>query len=245
MLAEDNIFSDKDIAQITNDVQSLLTWIRRFRVDEVLVFGTSALRAAYNSGCVRDEIFKVCGVVVDILSVREELSCVFHAVKTQYALAPCTLICDIGGGSSEFFITNTKRILWQISIPHGISSFRAGVSSSRVYARLFQELKRYRVQACYGTSGMFRVMASWCAGKADLRESAAQEPACVPRTYVHTLSAQQKGRTVLHAIVHAGAQAFIGIMDAARIDTVCVSMVSTREGYLLQKKGNEENIWMH
>jgi len=90
--------------------------------DRVLAFGTSALREAKNSSDFIKRINEL-GLDVDILSGEEEALLSFKGAKAGLGLLKeCTLVIDIGGGSTEL-ILGKERIQKSTSIPVGAVRF--------------------------------------------------------------------------------------------------------------------------
>lgn len=88
--------------------------------DKYLIVGTSALREARNSNEFSNFLYKTTGQKIKILSGNQEASLVFNAVKHFMKPLPSkTIICDIGGGSTEFIFCKNGKVLKKTSIPIG------------------------------------------------------------------------------------------------------------------------------
>jgi len=93
-----------------------------FKVDEYYAFATSAVRDADN-GKEFTRIMRIeTGIEIKILSGEEEAGWIYEGVKYASILGKeCSLIMDIGGGSTEFIIADEKIIFWKKSYPLGVS----------------------------------------------------------------------------------------------------------------------------
>lgn len=93
-----------------------------YRVDEVVVIATSAVRDAENA---RDFIRLVkakTGLEVRVVDGFKEAELIFDGVRqTVEPTDENLLVMDIGGGSTEFIIANQSGILWKQSFPLGVS----------------------------------------------------------------------------------------------------------------------------
>lgn len=88
----------------------------------VHAFGTAAFRMASNSKELREQIFRETGIEVRVISGEEEAAAIYRGVLAAVPFEGRTaLIMDIGGGSVEFIIANTKDVLWKGSFDIGVS----------------------------------------------------------------------------------------------------------------------------
>ncbi len=91
-------------------------------VSQVRAFGTAALRTASNGSDFAREIEKETGVVIDIISGKEEARLIHQGV--MQAIRPMDkriVIMDIGGGSVEFVIADHQKVYWSESFPIGVA----------------------------------------------------------------------------------------------------------------------------
>lgn len=174
-------FAKKEISEAS--MQRGIDALQRYRkiidslnVDEIYAFGTSALRDAKNRQIFLDRVHDACGLRVNVISGDEEAELIFEGVGFGIDLsAGRNLIMDIGGGSTEFIITNRSEKLWSHSFQIGSSRLRdhfdvsdpltaADINSISDY--LEEELKvlwevtgRYPVESLIGSSGSFETLA--------------------------------------------------------------------------------------
>ena len=107
--------------------------VRRFRLladaagaDEILACATSAIRRATNGGDVVDRIEAETGVHVEVISGHEEARLIFGAVRSSVVLDPAPALCfDLGGGSLEVMVGDTRGMQWATSVPLGVARLTA------------------------------------------------------------------------------------------------------------------------
>jgi exopolyphosphatase/guanosine-5'-triphosphate,3'-diphosphate pyrophosphatase len=100
----------------------------KFQVQKIRAIGTSALRDATNQKQFSEEVEKLTGIQIEIISGDQEAELIYKGVKWSYAFEEKSVIMDIGGGSTEFIFADSSGILEK-------KSFNIGVS------RIFQELQ--------------------------------------------------------------------------------------------------------
>jgi exopolyphosphatase/guanosine-5'-triphosphate,3'-diphosphate pyrophosphatase len=96
--------------------------IRQWRVDKRLAFATSAIRNARNGQQFAEDVFRRCGIRINIISGDQEAQYIYEGVKQALEFGEQnSLIMDIGGGSTEFIIANNKGLVWKQSFEIGAS----------------------------------------------------------------------------------------------------------------------------
>lgn len=94
--------------------------IQSLSIENVLAFGTSALRHAKNGVDVIEKIKSETGIETRIISGDEEATYIYEGVRSAMKLGDRkSLIVDIGGGSVEFIIGNENEIFWKQSFEIG------------------------------------------------------------------------------------------------------------------------------
>lgn len=88
--------------------------------NDILAFGTSAIRNASNSVEFCETILEKTGIVIQVISGEKEAELIAHGVRYEvdFEQEPY-LIMDIGGGSVEFVIANSETIFWKQSFEIG------------------------------------------------------------------------------------------------------------------------------
>jgi exopolyphosphatase/guanosine-5'-triphosphate,3'-diphosphate pyrophosphatase len=87
--------------------------------ERVLAVATSAVRDASNGRELLAEIERRYGFETRLLTGDEEARTTFRGVTSRRQAGEGTLICDIGGGSTEFVLGDSARVLDQISLDIG------------------------------------------------------------------------------------------------------------------------------
>lgn len=108
---------------IDRAIKSLLSYkakLEEYKVTDVTVTGTSAIRNAKNQTDFVQTIFDKTDFKIKVLSGDEEASLIYDGVSHFLNFAKeAELIIDIGGGSVEFIIANDHGVQWMRSIEIG------------------------------------------------------------------------------------------------------------------------------
>lgn len=93
----------------------------KFKVDKIICIGTSALRDAFNSKEILNDIKDKFNLKVTIIDGQKEAELIYNGVKCAYDFTnEKALIMDIGGGSIEIIITDNHNIYFQHSFDIGV-----------------------------------------------------------------------------------------------------------------------------
>lgn len=149
---------------------------RQFNVDQVVAFGTSALRSAKNGEDFKAAVKQQLNLEIEIIDGNREAELIYKGVKKTNLLSktPC-LIMDVGGGSTEFIIGTESEILWKRSYPIGAArlldrfNHQEPILSSEIeaiqsyltdqFSALEAEVKSFGVTKMIGSSGSFETLA--------------------------------------------------------------------------------------
>ncbi|MHC1702798.1 MAG: hypothetical protein AB9846_02710 [Tenuifilaceae bacterium] len=102
-------------------IDSHMATISTFNVDKIIAFATSATRDAENGSAFIEDIYKKYNLKVDIIDGDQEALLIYQGVRQVVALGnEINLILDIGGGSNEFVICNSKQVFWMHSFNLGV-----------------------------------------------------------------------------------------------------------------------------
>lgn len=148
--------------------------IRNHGVINVKALSTSAFRSTNNGVELKNEIFNITGIDVEIISGDEEAQYIYEGVIWAYPPVEneCYLIMDIGGGSTEFIIYNKYDVLFKKSYDLGASRLVEMFSPSdpihketinhiefflnqTLKNELFNEIQKYKPKYLVGSSGFF------------------------------------------------------------------------------------------
>lgn len=128
--------------------------VRRFRLlaeaagsDEILTRATSAIRRATNGADVVDRIEEETGVEVEVISGHEEARLIFGAVRASVVLDPAPALCfDLGGGSLEVMVGDTRGMQWATSVPLGVARLTAELVHSDPISKRDRRALRERIE---------------------------------------------------------------------------------------------------
>lgn len=107
--------------------------VRRFRtiaetqgVDELVAYGTAALREASNGPEVVDRIETESGVRIQVVNGIKEAQLVFEAVRASVLMEPAPVLCaDLGGGSLELAVGDRHSLRYATSLRLGVGRLTA------------------------------------------------------------------------------------------------------------------------
>ena len=140
--------------------------------DKIVAYATSAVRDATNGaqfGLFLEEEF---GVHIDIIAGEREAELIYKGINSTISLGDkIALMLDIGGGSNEFIIADSDKILWKESFPLGMARMRERflpkepITSSEIetirqfwiseLTPLWAVLNQFKPDIMFGSSGSF------------------------------------------------------------------------------------------
>ncbi len=146
------------------------------RPDRIIAFATSAIRSAKNGKQFIAVVKKETGISVKAISGSREAELIYKGVRESIPIgSEKQLIMDIGGGSTEFIIADSKKIFWKKSFDIGASRLLERFKPSdpmkpgeikklekylsNVLSPLGKAIKKYPVQSLIGSSGSFDTFA--------------------------------------------------------------------------------------
>ncbi len=120
-LAQNDFLNPSAIKRSLSALDGFSSLIKQHQVEKVFAVSTSALRDAKNSKEFTAQVFKQTGIPVRILTGVEEAELTLKGVLSVLNCIPLkSMVFDIGGGSTEFVLTEG-------SMPINTSSVRLGV----------------------------------------------------------------------------------------------------------------------
>ncbi len=113
----DGTLDERSIERVVEVVLKYKQQIERDKVEKVHVFATSAGRDAPN----KDELLQrvaTAGFRCRILSGKQEAELAFLGAMSDMPRHPHSLVCDIGGGSTEFITSTSGELesMWSVDI---------------------------------------------------------------------------------------------------------------------------------
>lgn len=102
-------------------IESHVETISSFNVDKTYAFATSATRDAKNGSAFVEEIYKKHNLKVEVIKGEQEAQLIYQGVRQALDLGNnINLILDIGGGSNEMILCNSKQTYWMHSYNLGV-----------------------------------------------------------------------------------------------------------------------------
>lgn len=238
-------------------VRSFYEICRKYDTEQILSVGTSALRSAENRNVFLDKIKSDYGISPQIIDGYREAELIFKGVSLACPKASSdALIMDIGGGSTEFTITQNGQIVFQESLEIGLGVLHAGFRFSNpvttdeakeIYhffeekgRKLAEAIKRNAPKNLIGCSGTFDVLAYGLTGKDFDKKKCTKTMPGEFRTFleavIHSTLEERMARTDIpdtrvELIVHA----FLTIqwiLDMHSFQEIVFSSYALKEGLL-------------
>jgi len=100
-------------------IQSYVKQAQEMQVDEIRLVATSAVREASNGPEFTSEVFRRTGMQTEVVSGEKEAALSLKGVGMTIDDREGILVLDIGGGSTEFILSQNGEILKAKSIPVG------------------------------------------------------------------------------------------------------------------------------
>jgi exopolyphosphatase/guanosine-5'-triphosphate,3'-diphosphate pyrophosphatase len=153
-------------------INNHLETIRKYRVEEIRAFATSAIRNATNGNQFVDEVEKRYGFRVRVIPGDREAELIYKGVRQAVEITEKkVMILDIGGGSNEFIICNREGIIWKHSFELGMArilelfDISDPITHEEIHALesyfmhelepLFDEVRKQKPLTLIGASGSF------------------------------------------------------------------------------------------
>ena len=115
----DGRLSDAGMERVHTVLEGYAARARELGAERVLATATSAVRDADNGGEFLADVRRRHGFETRLLSGREEAELTYRGVTSQLAAGPGTLVCDIGGGSTELVLGGPAGVLDATSLDVG------------------------------------------------------------------------------------------------------------------------------
>jgi exopolyphosphatase/guanosine-5'-triphosphate,3'-diphosphate pyrophosphatase len=150
--------------------------------EELVACGTAALRDARDSAAVVDRIESETGVKVRVISGREEARLIFGAVRASVVIDPGpALALDLGGGSLELMVGDSKGMAWSASLKLGVGRLTADLvrgdppsggdrrrivhAVTTAVGRLLADIAAVAPRVAVGSSGTLETLIRLAAGR--------------------------------------------------------------------------------
>jgi exopolyphosphatase/guanosine-5'-triphosphate,3'-diphosphate pyrophosphatase len=157
-----------------------LDTIKRYSTDSIVCIATSAMRDAVNKDEFITKVKKEFGLDIRIVDGTTEAQLIYDGVKQVVPIgSEPVLILDIGGGSIEFIIADSKGLIWKHSFNLGVARLlemftpadpitKDEIKTIETHIRaelrpLFTALQQYSIDTLIGASGSFDTVAAMIA----------------------------------------------------------------------------------
>ena len=115
----DGRLSDAGMERVHTVLEDYAARARELGAERVLATATSAVRDADNGSEFLADVRQQHGFETRLLSGREEAELTYRGVTSRLAAGPGTLVCDIGGGSTELVLGGPAGVLDATSLDVG------------------------------------------------------------------------------------------------------------------------------
>ena len=170
-----NNISDRAKARAYYALTRIKQIIAEFKSTQTIAFATSAIRSADNGQEFVNEIAHKFGIDVQIISGDREAELIYFGARKSVELDNKPIaILDIGGGSNEVIIANSKQIFWKKSYPLGMTRLLEKFKPSEPITTreltdiedyletqledLLAVFKQYSIKTLIGSSGSFSTL---------------------------------------------------------------------------------------
>jgi exopolyphosphatase/guanosine-5'-triphosphate,3'-diphosphate pyrophosphatase len=182
----DGLISSAAFERGIRSLKKFSVYIKNFKPDKIVAYGTSALRKCKNGGDFIRTGGKIITSKIKIIDGKTEAFFIYQGVKNSFDMRDKpVLIMDVGGGSVEFVIATAEKILWKKSFEAGAARLLEKFSPSdpmkkteqskiekylsERFSEVIKKIKQYQPQIMLGSSGSFDSLALMYAIKRNKR----------------------------------------------------------------------------
>ena len=171
----DNVIVSAAFERGVSTLKEFKKKIDKYQVDKVKATATSAIRSAENGEDFVRSVWEQAQINIEIITGDEEAVSIYEGVKLSGAIDELALIMDIGGGSVEFILCNTGKLIWKKSYNIGaarlmqkffksdpISDGDKSAIIKHIQSQLndlFEICDQYKPQTLIGSAGAFETFA--------------------------------------------------------------------------------------
>ena len=266
---EKNYITEEAMERALVALQAQISVIKNQYCDRILAFATSAVRNASNGQQFVDKVYAMFQVRIKVIDGEQEASMIFQGVQMSGALDDeKALIMDIGGGSTEFIISNDQEIIWKQSYELGVTRLIEKIKPndpilpeeiiqlkkylSDQIAEVFEVVRDENVHVLVGSSGSFETFSDLiCTRKGTIEEDGLKSALNINvaelddliNELIRTTVAERQampGMAAIRANIIVMSAIFVQlIMEECDINEVKLSRYALKEGVLFDVlKGN-------
>jgi exopolyphosphatase/guanosine-5'-triphosphate,3'-diphosphate pyrophosphatase len=255
-----NLITDAAISRALTTMKAFKKTLDEVNVNQVLAFGTSAMRNAANGTDVSKRIEVETGIKTNIISGIQEAEYICHGARAAITMGDQKhVIMDIGGGSVEFIIANQTEICWSHSFEIGgqrlLERFQKHdpilpeeVQSLFNYfdtelKPLVEQLKKHQPKTLIGSSGTFDTLSDIYCFRNDIPVTEVPETPfsikAFDEIYEELLVKDRTGRMQIPGMIEMRVEMIVVacclikyLLQIHSFDAIRVSSYSLKEGVL-------------
>lgn len=255
-----NLITDAAISRALTTMKAFKKTLDEVNVNQVLAFGTSAMRNAANGTDVSKRIEVETGIKTNIISGIQEAEYICHGARAAITMGDQKhVIMDIGGGSVEFIIANQTEICWSHSFEIGgqrlLERFQKHdpilpeeVQSLFNYfdtelKPLVEQLKKHQPKVLIGSSGTFDTLSDIYCFRNDIPVTEVPETPfsikAFDEIYEELLVKDRTGRMQIPGMIEMRVEMIVVacclikyLLQIHSFDAIRVSSYSLKEGVL-------------
>lgn len=190
-ITKDNLIIPTAFERGINCLQKFKAIIDQHKVDQVKAIATSGIRSAKNGQKFVDTVKNLIDIQIEVINGDQEAEYIYKGVKWSGAISNISLIMDIGGGSTEFILCDTERLIWKKSYNIGAARlmqlfFKSDPINDDDRATIQQHLnqqlqelisvcQQYQPQTLIGSAGAFETFAEMINQELNIRDTSQAE----------------------------------------------------------------------
>ncbi len=166
------IISKKAFDRGLNAIERHMKHIQDYQADHIYAYATSAIRSAGNGLEFVRLVYERFNIGIQVISGDKEAELIYRGVRQAVNMGDTKhLVLDIGGGSNELIIADSKNIYWKQSFPLGMArlleQFRPSDPVTEEEIRIFENhfenslenfleaAREHKPEILIGSSGSF------------------------------------------------------------------------------------------
>ena len=253
----DGIIAPEAIERALATLRSFKETIDKLNVKKVYTTATSAVRSAKNKLDFINIVKEKTDFDIEVLSGEEEAFLIHQGVMQAIVMDQTGLIVDIGGGSIEFIIADSKGVKWLKSYEIGgqrlIDQFhksdpieKSEIEALKLYLddhlkEVYQNCKKFGAKVLIGSSGSFDTFWDIQVRKKALVETTSPEIDTdqFQEIYQELLAKNKAQRLAIPGMIPMRVDMIVGaaivvqnIMNHCKFDLMKISSYALKEGVL-------------
>ncbi|MGD0081932.1 MAG: Ppx/GppA phosphatase family protein [Acidimicrobiales bacterium] len=126
VVARHGVLTDEVLAEAVEVVRRFRAIAEASDADEIVAYGTAALREAANGAAAVERLETETGVRVKVINGIREAQLIFEAVRASVLIDPGPALCaDLGGGSLELSVGDRSGLMYATSVHLGVGRLTA------------------------------------------------------------------------------------------------------------------------